>query len=120
MVAAGGDRRTIKDGKRRARGATALLYLIGSTGEPKVPTGLIQKICFRPNSPRNAGALAGKTGWMQATKARLWSKYLGCMLGSALGDAIGELAFRFPEEDRPGLPGQRGGHAGALFGAYLA
>jgi poly(ADP-ribose) glycohydrolase ARH3 len=37
---------------------------------------------------------------MQATKAKLWDKYLGCMLGSALGDAIGELAFRFPEEGR--------------------
>jgi poly(ADP-ribose) glycohydrolase ARH3 len=44
--------------------------------------------------------LAGKTDWMQSTKAILWSKYLGCMLGSALGDAIGELAFRFPEEGR--------------------
>jgi poly(ADP-ribose) glycohydrolase ARH3 len=54
----------------------------------------------RPDSPRRAGALAGKADWMQATKAILWSKYLGCMLGSALGDAIGELAFRFPEEDR--------------------
>jgi len=37
---------------------------------------------------------------MQASKTTLWSKYLGCMLGSALGDAIGELAFRFPEEGR--------------------
>jgi len=37
---------------------------------------------------------------MQTTKAKLWSKYLGCMLGSALGDAIGELAFRFPGEGR--------------------
>jgi poly(ADP-ribose) glycohydrolase ARH3 len=37
---------------------------------------------------------------MQATKAKLWGKYLGCMLGSTLGDAIGELAFRFPEEGR--------------------
>jgi poly(ADP-ribose) glycohydrolase ARH3 len=37
---------------------------------------------------------------MQATKAELWGKYLGCMMGSALGDAIGELAFRFPEEGR--------------------
>ena len=44
--------------------------------------------------------MAGKTGFMQTTKAKLWSKYLGCMLGSALGDAIGELAFRFPEEGR--------------------
>ena len=37
---------------------------------------------------------------MQAIKTKLWNKYLGCMLGSALGDAIGELAFRFPEEGR--------------------
>jgi poly(ADP-ribose) glycohydrolase ARH3 len=37
---------------------------------------------------------------MQATKAELWGKYLGCMLGGALGDAIGELAFRFPDEAR--------------------
>lgn len=37
---------------------------------------------------------------MQGTKEKLWAKYLGCMLGSALGDAIGELAFRFPEEGR--------------------
>ena len=57
-------------------------------------------MCRRPHSPRRAGALAGKTDWMQATKAILWNKYLGCMLGSALGDAIGELAFRFPEEGR--------------------
>ncbi len=78
----------------------ALLDLICLTGEPKAPAGLIQRICFRPNSSRNAGALAGKTGCMQPTKAKLWGKYLGCMLGSALGDAIGELAFRFPEEGR--------------------
>ena len=25
-------------------------------------------------------------------------KYLGCMIGSALGDAIGEIAFRYPEK----------------------
>ena len=37
---------------------------------------------------------------MQTTKSKLWGKYQGCMLGSALGDAIGELAFRFPEEGR--------------------
>jgi poly(ADP-ribose) glycohydrolase ARH3 len=37
---------------------------------------------------------------MPEKKAKLWSKYLGCMLGSALGDAIGELSFRFPEEGR--------------------
>jgi poly(ADP-ribose) glycohydrolase ARH3 len=30
----------------------------------------------------------------------LRAKYLGCMMGSALGDAIGELAFRYPEEGR--------------------
>ena len=28
------------------------------------------------------------------------SKYVGCMLGSALGDAIGELAFQYPDWDR--------------------
>jgi poly(ADP-ribose) glycohydrolase ARH3 len=28
------------------------------------------------------------------------SKYLGGMIGSALGDAIGELAFHYPEKDR--------------------
>ncbi|MDI6854949.1 MAG: ADP-ribosylglycohydrolase family protein [Deltaproteobacteria bacterium] len=27
-------------------------------------------------------------------------KYLGCLIGSALGDAIGELAFRFPDRNR--------------------
>ena len=37
---------------------------------------------------------------MQATKSQLWGKFSGCMLGSALGDAIGELAFRFPEAGR--------------------
>jgi poly(ADP-ribose) glycohydrolase ARH3 len=37
---------------------------------------------------------------MQASKTTLWSKFLGCMLGSALGDAIGELAFRFPDAGR--------------------
>jgi poly(ADP-ribose) glycohydrolase ARH3 len=37
---------------------------------------------------------------MPEKKAHLWDKYLGCMLGSALGDAIGELAFQFPEEER--------------------
>jgi poly(ADP-ribose) glycohydrolase ARH3 len=69
-------------------------------GGPKAPAGLIHKMCFRPDSSRRAEAWAGKTGFMQATKAELWGKYLGCMLGSALGDAIGELAFRFPEEGR--------------------
>ena len=44
--------------------------------------------------------MAGKIGWMQASKTTLWSNYSGCMLGSALGDAIGELAFHFPEEGR--------------------
>ncbi|UCH00425.1 MAG: ADP-ribosylglycohydrolase family protein, partial [Deltaproteobacteria bacterium] len=28
------------------------------------------------------------------------AKYLGGMVGSALGDAIGELAFRYPSKDR--------------------
>ncbi len=37
---------------------------------------------------------------MQETKSQLWGKFSGCMLGSALGDAIGELAFRFPEAGR--------------------
>lgn len=37
---------------------------------------------------------------MQGMKEKLWGKYLGCMLGGALGDAIGELAFRFPEAGR--------------------
>lgn len=37
---------------------------------------------------------------MQGAKEKLWGKYLGCMLASALGDAIGELAFRFPEAGR--------------------
>ena len=59
-------------------------------------------MCFGRIKPKGAGAgaLAGKDGWMQAIKTKLWDKYLGCMLGSALGDAIGELAFRFPEEGR--------------------
>jgi poly(ADP-ribose) glycohydrolase ARH3 len=30
----------------------------------------------------------------------LKGKYLGCLIGSALGDAIGELAFRFPARNR--------------------
>ena len=30
----------------------------------------------------------------------LRAKFVGCMVGSALGDAIGEMAFRFPERDR--------------------
>jgi poly(ADP-ribose) glycohydrolase ARH3 len=42
----------------------------------------------------------GQTRFMQGKKEKLWEKYLGCMLGSALGDAIGELAFRFPEGGR--------------------
>jgi poly(ADP-ribose) glycohydrolase ARH3 len=37
---------------------------------------------------------------MQGEKERLSAKYLGCMVGSAVGDAIGELAFRFPAADR--------------------
>jgi hypothetical protein len=37
---------------------------------------------------------------MAGDKAKLWGKYLGGMLGSALGDANGEFAFRFPEEVR--------------------
>jgi poly(ADP-ribose) glycohydrolase ARH3 len=37
---------------------------------------------------------------MHGEKQNLWSKYQGCMLGSALGDAIGEMAFRYPEERR--------------------
>jgi poly(ADP-ribose) glycohydrolase ARH3 len=43
---------------------------------------------------------SGKIGFMSERKAKLWGKYLGGMVGSALGDAIGELAFRFPEEGR--------------------
>jgi poly(ADP-ribose) glycohydrolase ARH3 len=27
------------------------------------------------------------------------SKFLGCMLGSAIGDAVGELAFRYPQKE---------------------
>lgn len=30
----------------------------------------------------------------------LKDKYLGCLIGSALGDAIGELAFRYPDQNR--------------------
>jgi poly(ADP-ribose) glycohydrolase ARH3 len=37
---------------------------------------------------------------MQATKSQLWGKFLGCMLAGALGDAIGELAFSYPEAGR--------------------
>ncbi|MFC1492253.1 ADP-ribosylglycohydrolase family protein [Nitrospinota bacterium] len=37
----------------------------------------------------------------------LRSKFLGGMAGSALGDAIGELAFRFPEEGRLELEAER-------------
>ena len=31
---------------------------------------------------------------------KLLPKFLGGMVGSALGDAIGELAFRYPEKER--------------------
>jgi poly(ADP-ribose) glycohydrolase ARH3 len=34
------------------------------------------------------------------TKPDLEAKYLGAMIGSALGDAIGELAFHYPERNR--------------------
>ena len=34
------------------------------------------------------------------TKPNLEAKYLGAMIGSALGDAIGELAFHYPERNR--------------------
>ena len=34
------------------------------------------------------------------TKSNLEAKYLGAMIGSALGDAIGELAFHYPERNR--------------------
>jgi poly(ADP-ribose) glycohydrolase ARH3 len=54
----------------------------------------------QPDTSRTTGSLVGRTAFMQGRKAKLWGKYLGCMLGSALGDAIGELAFRFPEADR--------------------
>jgi hypothetical protein len=57
---------------------------------------LIRRIFFRLDRPKRDG----KTGFMQGAKAKLWGKYLGCMLASALGDAIGELAFRFPEAGR--------------------
>jgi poly(ADP-ribose) glycohydrolase ARH3 len=30
---------------------------------------------------------------------RLQAKFIGCLVGSALGDAIGELAFRFPDQN---------------------
>jgi len=33
-------------------------------------------------------------------KADLRRKYLGCMIGSGLGDAIGEIAFQYPEKER--------------------
>ncbi|MCP4667522.1 MAG: hypothetical protein GY849_14265, partial [Deltaproteobacteria bacterium] len=35
---------------------------------------------------------------MQMKPADLESKFLGGIIGSALGDAIGELAFRYPQE----------------------
>lgn len=34
------------------------------------------------------------------TKSDLEAKYLGAMIGSALGDAIGELAFQYPERNK--------------------
>ena len=34
------------------------------------------------------------------TKPSLKSKYLGAMIGSAVGDAIGELAFHYPERNK--------------------
>lgn len=34
------------------------------------------------------------------TKPNLEAKYLGAMIGSALGDAIGELAFQYPERNK--------------------
>jgi len=37
---------------------------------------------------------------MRGSQSARWGKYLGCLLGSALGDAIGEMAFRFREEER--------------------
>ncbi len=37
---------------------------------------------------------------MEREGGRLEDKFLGCLLGSALGDAIGEMAFRVPEEER--------------------
>jgi ADP-ribosylglycohydrolase len=32
-------------------------------------------------------------------KIDLRSKFIGCMVGSAIGDAIGEIAFFYPEKD---------------------
>lgn len=37
---------------------------------------------------------------MSEPEGSLRAKYLGCMVGSALGDAIGELAFQHPQESR--------------------
>lgn len=37
---------------------------------------------------------------MPGKKERLQSKFVGCIIGSALGDAIGELAFRHRDESR--------------------
>ncbi len=33
-------------------------------------------------------------------KVNLEAKYLGCMVGSAIGDAVGELAFHYPDRDK--------------------
>jgi poly(ADP-ribose) glycohydrolase ARH3 len=37
---------------------------------------------------------------MASIRPSLKDKYLGCLIGGALGDAIGELAFAHPEENR--------------------
>ena len=34
------------------------------------------------------------------TESWLEAKYLGGMLGSAIGDAMGELAFQYPDRDK--------------------
>ena len=34
------------------------------------------------------------------TKQKLEAKYLGSMVGSALGDAIGEIAFQYPDRKK--------------------
>lgn len=65
------------------------------------PVGWVIPAKINIQDPASRIALRNSvTSQISMTALKIRSKFLGCMLGSAIGDAVGELAFRFPQKER--------------------